>query len=271
MSSPLEIEMYQLADDSTLQENRSDGTGWNWGWATWKRPWMETSPSRFAYRCLPLTIANQLGLWVRNPATFTAIWSGRSEPGSVEFRFPTAGDVWSKWINDQFGMGIITWNTPILFRTRPAGSRLLVMGPANVFKHNAHPLTALIETDWLTASFTMNYKIEAPGVPVQFGMSEPLFQAIPLARDVCADLEGAVVRVGKLSDNPEIAELYHQWSAARNDFHRRKVTGEVPPDAWQKEYFQGRDALGRSAESHTTRIQPPQILRGAPGGSQPGE
>lgn len=257
---PLEIDLYQLAADATLRANRSDGTGWSWRWADWRRPWMENTPSRFAYRCLPLTIANQVGLWIDNPVTFTAVWRGDDAPGSVDFHFNAAADLWGNWINDQFGLGVVTWNTPLLFRTRPAGSRLLVTGPANYFKANAHPLTALMETDWMTASFTMNWKVMTPGVPVLFEAGEPLFQAIPLARDVCGDLEGATVRQANLADNPEVAELYRQWSAGRQEFHRRKAEGLVASDAWQKEYFQGRDALGRPAAGyHATRIQPPKL------------
>jgi hypothetical protein len=152
-SEPFEIDLYQLADDATLRANRAnranraDGTGWSWRWADWRRDWMDATTSRFAYRCLPLTIANQLGLWIENPVTFTAVWQGGDAPGNITLQFNTAADVWSKWINDQFGFGIITWNTPLLFRTRPSGSRLLVMGPANCFKANAQPLTALMETD----------------------------------------------------------------------------------------------------------------------------
>lgn len=139
-------------------------------------------------------------------------------------------------------------------------------GPANFFKHNAHPLTALIETDWLTASFTMNWKMMTPGVPVIFEAGEPLFQALPLAHDVCADLESATIRQCKLADSPETARLYQEWSEARSDFHRRKREGLVPPDAWQKEYFQGRDPLGRSTDApHTTRIQPPKLKRDSAG------
>lgn len=264
MPGTLEIDLYQLADDATLRANRRDGTGWEWGWAEWRRAWMDGTPSHFAYRCLPLTIANQLGLWIKNPVTFEAIWRGGTAPGNVEFHFHAAADLWKRWINDQFGGGIITWNTPLLFRTRPAGSRLLVTGPLNSFKANAHPLTALIETDWLTASFTMNWKVTTPDLPVLFEAGEPLLQAIPLAHDLCGDLEGATVRQGKLAENPEIARLYHEWSAARQDFHRRKAEGLVAPDAWQKEYFQGRDPLGRPAVgTHTTRIQPPKLTRDA--------
>ena len=64
-----------------LKQNRTDGTGWEWGWADWQRDWMNATPHRFAYRCLPLTIVNQTGWWIRNPVGFTATWRGPTAPG----------------------------------------------------------------------------------------------------------------------------------------------------------------------------------------------
>ena len=54
-----------------------------------------------------------------------------ASPGAIDSTFDAASRFWKNWINNQFGEGIITWNTPFLFRTKPAGSRLLVCGPAN--------------------------------------------------------------------------------------------------------------------------------------------
>lgn len=259
----LEIDLFQIVDDSMLRANRDDGTGWEWGWADWQRDWMDATPQRYAYRCLPLTIANQTGCWIRNPVSFTAVWNGRPEPGSIVFRFDTAEAVWGPWINSQFGAGIITWNTPLLFRTRPEGSRLLIVGPANYFKENTHPLTALIESDWMSMSFTMNWKIMSAGIPVRFEAGEPLFQAIPLARNVCADIEGAAVSYRRLDEDPEIARAYREWNEGRLKFHAAKSAGQVRPDGWQKDYFQGRDALSRvAAPEHMTKIRPPAVVRG---------
>ena len=78
--SRLEVMIYQIVDDAMLKQNRTDGTGWEWGWADWQRDWMNATPHRFAYRCLPLTIVNQTGWWIRNPVGFTATWRG-STPG----------------------------------------------------------------------------------------------------------------------------------------------------------------------------------------------
>ena len=222
----LELTIYQIVDDAMLKQNREDGTGWDWCWADWQRDWMDATPSRFAYRCLPLTIANQTGLWIKNPVGFTATWRGSERPGSIDFQFDRSADVWKNWINNEFGVGIITWNTPFLFRTKPEGSRLLVCGPANDFKANAHPLTAIIESDWITMSFTMNWKIMNVGEPVRFEVGEPLFQAIPLLSNACADLEGASVTYKKLDDDPEVARAYRSGTSRAVRFMERSKAGE---------------------------------------------
>jgi Family of unknown function (DUF6065) len=259
----LEVHIYQINDDGLMKAHRSDGTGWDWSWADWQRPWMNATPQRYAYRCLPLTIMNQTGWWIKNPVGFSATWNGGTSPGSIEFHFDAAAEVWSGWINSQFGEGIITWNTPFLFRTKPTGSRLLVCGPVNYFKPNAHPLTALIESDWMSMSFTMNYKLMIPHYTVRFDVGEPLFQAIPLISNVCADLENAVVSFQKLNDDPELSHAYREWDLGRRRFHEQKARGEVKPDGWQRDYFQGRDAIGREAETiHMIKVRPPQVVQG---------
>lgn len=257
---PFEIDIYQISDDALFKSHRTDGTGWDWSWATFRRDWMDTTPSKYAYRCLPLTMANQTGWWVRNPVGFWATWNGNRSANTIRFEFDTPGDDWKKTVTSQFGEGIITWTTPFLFRTKPIGSRLLIMGPANHFKQNLHPLTAVIESDWISMSFTMNWKIMTPNEPVRFDVGEPLFQAIPLAGNVCADLQNARVTYQRLFDDPAVHASYVKWSAERNKFHEQKAAGELKGDDWQKDYFKGQDATGREGSpSHMTKITPPEI------------
>ena len=254
------VEIYQIADDSLLKKNRTDGQGWDFAWADHRRDWMDATQQGFAYRCLPLTIMNQIGWQVFNPVTFSATWNGRPEPGSVKFAFESKDATWPGWINDHFGHGVITWNTPYLWKTRPEGSRLLVMGPPNMFKANLHPFTALIESDWMNMSFTMNWKIGIAGMGVRFAAGEALFQVIPLAGNLCADLEGAQVTYKKLADDPGTLAAYLAWQQSRNAFHTEKKEGAVAPDAWQRNYFQGKDVTGqRAAPDHYTKMTPPKI------------
>ncbi len=254
----LEVTIYQLAGDEMLACNRSDGTGFELSWAGLHRDWMDATPGKFAYRCLPLTIANQLGFWVTNPVGFTALWLG--SPDKVELTFDAAADVWKGWITDQFGHGILTWNTPFLFRTAPSGSRVLISGPPNYFTPDCQPLGALIETDWATMSFTMNWKIIRPNVAVRFERGEPIFQAIPLARNPCLDVEMGSFVYRRLEDDPGVSREYHEWSNARNEFHRLKAQNEVSADDWQKHYFRGVALDGSEARtSHHMKVRTPEV------------
>jgi len=254
------VDFFQIVDDQMMAKNRTDGCGFELQWADVRRQWMDDTHGAFAYRCLPLTIANQLGWHVTCPVGFTAFWRGDPATGSIDFTFDSDPHFWKPLINDQFGQGIITWNTPFLVRTKPVGTRLLVTGPANYFRRFAHPLTAVIETDWLTASFTMNYKIAVECEPVRFEAGEPLMQLIPIGGDLYRDLQGARVTYQRLIDDPEMHRLYTDWSSGRREFHQAKAAGQVKPDDWQKDYFRGRDVDGNAAQTHhATKLRPPVI------------
>jgi hypothetical protein len=255
-----EIVIYQVAGDEMFKGHRPDGTGWDWSWANWQREWMDETPLKFAYRCLPLTIANQTGWWVYNPVGFSAVWNGQPLPGNTQFQFDSDAKTWNSWINDQFGHGIITWNVPFLFRTKPVGTRLLVTGPANYFKHGAQPLTAIVESDWIYMSFTMNWKLTSSRYSVRFDQGEPLFQVIPIPGNLFTDLEEANVTYLRLEKDPEMFHAYQTWNDSRLKLIADKRASLVKGDQWQKDYFVGRDIMGRPTVSgHKTKLTPPEI------------
>ena len=255
-----EIVIYQVAGDELFKGHRPDGTGWDWSWANWQREWMENTPLKFAYRCLPLTIANQTGWWIYNPVGFTAIWNGQPTVGSVQFVFDSDPGTWSTWINDQFGRGIMTWNVPFLFRTKPMGTRLLVSGPANYFKHGVQALMAIVESDWIYMSFTMNWKITSSRLPIRFDQGEPLLQVMPISGNLFSDLEEAKVTYMKLEKDPEIFHAYRTWNESRLKLIADKKASIARGDLWQKDYFVGRDISGNPTTSgHKTKLNPPEI------------
>src|SRR3546814_11774394 len=69
-----------------------------------QRQWMDDTPGRFAYRCLPLVIANQHGWDVLSPASFAARWRGGVGQDEIELVF--AGDPDSH-VSTHFGSGIV--------------------------------------------------------------------------------------------------------------------------------------------------------------------
>ena len=115
---------------------------------------MSRTRDSFAYRCLPLNIANAHGWELLCPAAFEAVWNGKTGIRGVV--------VTSQAPEDQrpishFGHGILTFHVETLFRTEP-GINLWVTGPVNRPKDGIYALTGVVETDWLPFTFTMNWR-----------------------------------------------------------------------------------------------------------------
>src|SRR5580692_10244089 len=134
-----------------------------------ERSWMDMSSDRFAYRCIPLSIANSSGWEIALPFGFEAVWYGGDETGSIQFR--SADERVKHSVTSHFGHGVITFHTGWLFRTSP-GWAVWTRGAPNWIKDGIQALDGVVETDWLPFPFTMNWKFTRPGV-VRFEAGEP--------------------------------------------------------------------------------------------------
>ncbi|WP_253161529.1 DUF6065 family protein [Stieleria tagensis] len=214
------------------------------------RPWMDNTPKRFAYRCLPLTIANQAGWFICNPRSFSARWNGGQKLGDVTIVFDESPP--DTRITSLFGQGTITFNMPFLFRT-PQGMNLWVKGPTNWPKDAAAPLEGIVETDWTNATFTMNWKLTRPGQLVRFERGEPICMVLPYPRNLLNEIQPVKM---PLDCNQEVSEAYQRWSDERNEFHAKIRDGDedATKRGWQKDYFQGRDPGADRFEGHQTKM-----------------
>ena len=82
-----------------------------------ERDWVERTPNSFAYRCLPLNIANAHGWLILNPVPFVAEWDG--EPGLEGVSIRPAADGAPMLASSHFGSGVLTFLVNGLFRTEP--------------------------------------------------------------------------------------------------------------------------------------------------------
>jgi len=126
------------------------------------RSWMNQTPDAYAYRCLPLSIANGHAWEVRCPVTCEAEWNGGSNKDDIQITFEEGTDSFvgkktSTFVESHFGSGILTFNVGVVLRTDP-GYDLWVTGPVNDFKDGIQALSAIIETYWMPFIFTMNWK-----------------------------------------------------------------------------------------------------------------
>jgi Family of unknown function (DUF6065) len=195
---------------------------------------MDSTPVRFANRCLPLKIANQSGWVIRSGCSFSAQRTDLDTAGfSVMFEFhddapPDAASV----IQDLFGLGLITFHLPYLFRTDP-GYALIARGAPNFIVKNAHPLEGVIETDWTPATFTMNWRILEEGATCVFRCGDPLCFIQPIQLGI---LESFEPHVESIESDAELSQRYQAWKTSRLAFNMNPDRQESD---WQKDYYRG--------------------------------
>lgn len=217
-----------------------------------RRGWMDDAPESFAYRCLPLNIANAHGWEILSPCGFEAVWDGGAGAESVTITLDpdTAPEDAPVTL---FGLGTVTFHIAGLFRT-PPGWNLWVGGPANRAKDGIAPLGGIIETDWSPYSFTMNWRFTRPHHPVRFEENEPICQIFPVDRNLIETID-PVFR--PIDEAPELKQQFEAWSRSRDAFHVRmkEHPPEKPADKWQKLYYRGVDPDGcPGAPDHRAKL-----------------
>jgi hypothetical protein len=220
--------------------------------APMERAWMDATDQRFAYRCLPLNIANAHGWEILAPSGFSAYWDGRASKEAVHI---TPDPDATSPATSHFGHGVLTFHVPCLFRTEP-GVDLIATGPLNRPKDGLAPLTGIIETDWAPYTFTMNWVFTRAQLVVRFERGEPFCHIFPVGRGLLEHIEPETRR---LSEAPEIEREHKLWSESRDSFNAdlRVAGSQAAQERWQKMYFRGLGPSGEptSAEGHRSRIR----------------
>lgn len=218
-----------------------------------KRDWMDATSDSFAYRCLPLNIANAHGWEILSPCGFDARWDGGDHPEAVEIRLdpdtpPHRAPV------ALFGHGTITFHIDGVFRT-PEGWNLWAGGPPNRAKDGIAPLGGVIETDWSPYTFTMNWRFTRPGQWVRFEENEPFCFIFPVERGL---VESVAPQLRPMAEEPELEAQFEAWSASRNAFHQRMRDDPPaqPSQTWQKFYYRGTRPDGSAgAPDHQSKLR----------------
>jgi hypothetical protein len=223
-----------------------------------RREWMDLTSVQFAYRCLPLVIANQSGWMIPNAVAFTAIWNGGKSLPDLRVMLDPGQHGYGGWaaehcVISHFGEGVLTFVLPYLFRT-PPGYNLWVKGPANCFKDAIQALEGVIETDWSHATFTMNWRFTRPNHAIRFEVGEPICQLVPYPRGL---LERLQPEVRSLAQEPDVALAFQKWSESRRVFSEQlKVSGsEAQRRGWEKGYIKGELPDGDRFEGHQTSLK----------------
>lgn len=222
---------------------------------------MDATDERFAYRCLPLSIANAHGWVIRCSSDFEAEWNGGNERQDVQVFPSSEGGAEAR---GHFGSGILMFAPRAMFRTEP-GYNLWVTGPPNSFKDGIQALSAVVETDWMPYSFTMNWKFTRPNHRIRFEKGEPYCFLFPVRRGV---LEAMEPKLMDLHQDPESKEQIEYAGGMRGFLDglmeiKAKSGEKVQLDPrrerelkFQKWYMKGEMPLGsRVFEEHQKTLQ----------------
>lgn len=239
----MEITAYRLGDL----------TGWSLEPASAQRDWMDETIGRRAYRCLPLSIANQCGWVVRGPHTFGATWTGGAEGSATHITPIDVQPRFDDHIHTNFGLGIISFALPWLFRT-PPGYGILVTGALNTSRLHTAPLSGVIETDWAPYSFTMNWRILVPNVQVKFHRDDPICVLIPFHLDAL-DQMSAEMKV--ITEEPELKAAHDEWSRERRADNERNRDLPLEEQKYSLKYLRGVTMSGEREASHRSKLKLP--------------
>lgn len=217
------------------------------------RAWMDASPERYPYRCLPLNIANAFGWHVLAPCAIDIAYNGGPDRTDIVVSSPDPVAGFEHVCQSHFHRGIVTFHPGYLFRTEP-GWNLLVSGPVNWPKDGIQPLTGIVETDWLPFPFTMNWQLTRPG-HVRFERGEPFCQIVPVP---AGGLDAVAPAIRSIDDDPALKAEYEAYRDRRSEFLSSLARGEQEAvrEGWQKFYFRGRLPTGtRAPPSHASKLR----------------
>jgi hypothetical protein len=228
--------------------------------ASHRREWMDDTPNAFAYRCMPLSIANSHGWEICSSHGFEAEWTGGAEPEDVHVYPEDGADI---EVSGHFGSGIMTFASKFIIRTEP-GYSLWVMGPPNRFKDGIQPLSAAVETDWMPFSFTMNWKFTRSNHRISFSKGEPYCFFFPIRT---GEVEQFIPQMMHVDSVPELKDQF-KIASMKRDFTDQVMKfreegriksaikdGDLRPMLFQGWYSKGEFPDGSPWPEHRRKIR----------------
>jgi hypothetical protein len=221
-----------------------------------KREWINKDPQQiFAYSCIPMTNASESGVWIVADSSFNVFWNGGKLLQDVIFTFDSEDDKKNSLVSvsSHFPTGIITFSLPFIFRT-PPGWGLYVSGCPNFPINGLQALEAIVETNWLPFTFTMNYKITEPNKVVRIEKGMPICRIIPHQLNLNEKIN---INLKKISDDKNLMNKWKEWSDSRfawnSSLRDKSKNGDnkTPPysnSLRQNFYRDGTDASGNGKE-----------------------
>jgi hypothetical protein len=216
---------------------------------TTTRSWMDFTDYKFAYGCLPLIIANEMGWDIICQTSFKAIWNGNNDKDSIVIQYLDNDNPNNQQAVSHFGHGVLTFMPGFLFQTEK-DHNLYVKGVPNLIKDSIQALEGVVETDWLPFTFTLNWRFTRPNTWVEFVKGEPVGRIMPYPRNYIEEFSPAIKHI---ETNEELSEAYKIWSRERHE-KNESLKKEGVPYSVERKYFKGIHKDSKKVEFHQKKI-----------------
>jgi hypothetical protein len=201
------------------------------------------------YKCLPLSIANMQGFAFSSPFSFDVSWNGNNSVEDISINcYDDSGILnFNKMnhvsVSSQFGNGIFTMHFPLILKT-PPGVNLMTIAAPNYPLPGISPMSGVVETDNLSFTFTLNFKIDIPNVIIKIEKNYPIMGIIPIPRRYCDSFK--LVDAYNLLNKNDIEE---QREIAQEQGNSRKKQNKNQ-EKTDGRYYKGKDIRNNIFKDH---------------------
>jgi hypothetical protein len=172
-----------------------------------KRQWATDLPYPHAYKCFPMTLANQMGYGISFPDDIIFEWNGNQDasPNSVKV---TSGH---KWVYMDRGWGTVSFKTGLIFKTDEDVSMLSYPVP-NLFVDGFQIFTTLISTSFFESPWQAAGQITRSNYKIILPARTPVSAVMPISLGQLNDSVATKKDFNGVRPDPNTGEAYHQYN-----------------------------------------------------------
>jgi hypothetical protein len=161
-----------------------------------KREWMDRTFDKHAYRCLPVTITNQLGWAISFPEDITFMWDGQISTSGDHVKVLSG----EKYVLTTRGQATVSFETGLIFRT-PENYSLLTYNVPNVFMRGVSSYTTIISSSFFEGPLPVAIKVTEPFIPITIKANEPVAAVFPIS---LTEIQNSTLTIKDMKDLPKI-------------------------------------------------------------------